>query len=268
MIRKSIIGVCLSFFLFSCKENTKKVEKVKQEEVKIETSNLNDYPDVFKKVLNAHGGLDAWKENSLLIFEIAKEEYVEKHSIDLKLRRERVDAPDYSLGFDGENIWMLNEKNLFKGDPVFFHNLYFYFFAMPFVIADKGIVYSETENLDFNGVSYPGIKISFNTGVGTSSKDNYFLHYHPETNKMEWLGYTVTYRSGEVSENVKWIRYNNWQTINNIVLPKSISWYKYEGRTLIEPDHVLEFTNATLSSNKIKEDYFKMPNNAQVVNKK
>jgi len=267
MIRKSIIGICLSVLFFSCKENAKKMETVKQEKEKIETSTLNDYPDVFKKVLNAHGGLNAWDKKSLLTFEIAKHGYSEKHSIDLKYRKERIDAPDYSHGFDGEDIWVLNEKNLFKGDPVFFHNLYFYFYAMPFVLADNGIVYSETQDLEFKGVAYPGIKISFNSGVGTSSKDNYYIHYNPETYKMEWLGYTVTYRSGEVSENIKWIHYNNWQTINNVLLPKSISWYTYEGRNLIEPDHVLEFKNATLHANKIKVDYFKMPNNAQVVNK-
>ena len=71
---------------------------------------------------------------------------------------------NYSIGFDGKDVWKLDPKDTYKGDAVFYHNLFFYFYAMPFIVADNGIIYSETPNLEFDGVSYPGVRISYNPG--------------------------------------------------------------------------------------------------------
>ena len=69
------------------------------------------------------------------------------------------------------------------------------------------------------------IAFLLNGCVGASSKDEYFIHFDADTHQMAWLGYTVTYRSGESSDNVKWIRYNDWQEVNGLALPKSITWH-------------------------------------------
>ena len=73
------------------------------------------------------------------------------------------------------------------------------FLTMPFVLADDGINYQDVEPLVFEGKTYPGIQISYESGVGESSEDEYKVYYDPETNKMTWLGYTVTYFSKEKS---------------------------------------------------------------------
>ena len=125
----------------------------------------------------------------------------ETHTTNLYSRKDRIDASNFSMGFDGEQVWLLDENGNYKGDPVFYHNLIFYFYAMPFILADNGIVYGETEDLVFQGKRYPGIRISYEVGVGTSYKDEYFIHYDPETYQMTWLGYTVTYRErGKVGQ--------------------------------------------------------------------
>ncbi len=268
MIAKLVIGVCLTVLLFSCKENNKKTEPASLKTVEIDSSKLNKYPESFIKVLDAHGGLKAWKSASFLSFEILKNKKVEKHFIDLKNRKDKIETLDYSIGFDGANYWKLDKKNQFKGSPLFYHNLYFYFYAMPFVLADDGIVYAETEDLEFKGKSYPGIKINFNPGVGTSSKDNYFIHYDPETYKMVWLGYTVTFRTGEVSDKVKWIQYKNWETTNNLLLPKSIVWYAFDGKKILEPRKELFFENVLLENKPADQTFFNKPSGAQLVNKK
>ena len=51
-----------------------------------------------------------------------------------------------------------------KGIPKFYYNLMFYFYAMPFILADDGIVYEDVKPLDIEGKSYPGIKISYESG--------------------------------------------------------------------------------------------------------
>ena len=241
-----------------------------QEETKEMTMKTNDskYPEALQKIFKAHGGLSAWKSKRTLSFDIPKPDKTEKHTIDLYSRDEKITMPGITMGSDGSEIWLDDAKGAYKGSAVFYHNLMFYFYAMPFVLADDGINYSETEALKFEGTSYPGIRISYDDGVGVSSKDEYFIHYNPETFQMEWLGYTVTFRSGEKSDNVKWIRYNDWMNVEGVTLPKSITWYAYEGRTIKEAKRPVAFENVTLSEAAQSEGFYAMPEGGKVVNAK
>lgn len=136
-------------------------------------------------------------------------------------------APKYSMGFDGKEVWLTQEEEgAYKGNPEFYHNLFFYFYAMPFVLADDGIIYGEAESIEFEGVKYPGIKISYEANIGTSPDDNYIIYYHPETYQMEWLAYTVTFRSKAPSDKYNLIKYGEWESSTGLVFPKEITWYK------------------------------------------
>ena len=150
------------------------------------------YPSDLVKIFDAHGKLDKWKEMKSLSYEIVREGGNEKQLIDLISRNERIEANNFKTGYNGKEYW-LEADTSYKGNPKFYHNLMFYFYAMPFVIADDGINYSKAEDLKFRDTTYPGIRISYNDGVGESPEDEYFIHYNPETYQMEWLGYTVTF---------------------------------------------------------------------------
>ena len=147
----------------------------------------NKFPEALQKVFAKHGGLGIWESMNTLSYEIEKERGNEKQIIDTKDRRERIEGANFITGFDGKDIW-LEADTSYKGNAIFYHNLMFYFYAMPFVIADDGINYSETEPLEFEGKNYPGIRISYDAGVGVSPEDEYFVHYDPETHQMAWLG--------------------------------------------------------------------------------
>ena len=229
------------------------------------TQEIMAYPENLARVFKAHGGLDTWKEIRTLSYEMPKSSGSEVHTIDLRSRKDRVDTGQISMGFDGTAVWLLDPDKTYQGDAGFYHNLMFYFYAMPFVLADKGIIYSKTEPLEYDGVSYPGIRISYKTGVGTSSKDEYFIHYDPETQKMAWLGYTVTYRTGEISDNVKWIRYDDWQTVDGLVLPKSVTWYNYEGRKILDARSNVPFEKVQVSTESMPNSFYQKPDNAVVV---
>lgn len=262
---KLILLSLLSITIFSCKDVSK---EIKSEVVTPETTAKvvdSKYPIAMQKVLEAHGGVAAWKSKRTLSFEIPKDDTTEKQTIDLYTRDEKIEMPGVSIGSEGDNIWILDEEEAYKGDPIFYHNLMFYFYSMPFVLSDNGINYSEAEALEFKGISYPGIRISFNDGVGLSAKDEYFIQYNPETFQMEWLGYTVTYRSGEKSDNIKWIRYNDWMDVDGIKLPKSISWYEYEGRTIKEVRKTVNFENVKLSETAPSALLFSKPEGAKMV---
>ena len=220
------------------------------------------------KILNAHGGLGLWQSQRTLRFGLPYPESTETHTVDLKSRRDRVDNEQFSMGFDGKQVWLWDPNQNYKGDAGFYHNLMFYFYAMPFVLADNGIQYGETDTLVFDGKSYPGIRISYDLGVGASSKDEYFIHYDPETHQMAWLGYTVTYSTGEKSENVKWIRYDNWQSVEGLLLPKSITWYNHEGSKILDAMDTVSFENVTLKQTAEPDNFYAKPENAMVVEAK
>jgi len=217
--------IFLTLVVVSCKS-----EKVKPE---IETKKVEHLPANLLAVINAHGGLERWSSKRALSYDVIHKEDIEKQYIDLRDRRELVVTNDYNMGFDGSNYWTDADTSV-KTNPIFYKNLIFYFYAMPFVLADEGIKYSETAPLEFGGVSYPGIKISYDEGVGVSPEDEYFLHYNASNNQMAWLGYTVTYHSQEKSTKIKWIRYDDWEEIDGLKLPASIMWYKNENNKPVE----------------------------------
>lgn len=253
----------------SCKEAPEKSGGEIEEHEKIMKIDHRSYPEVLNKIFDAHGGLDTWRAKRTISFEIPKPDKSEKHTIDLYSRNEKIEMAEVAMGSDSSGIWLLDENEEYKGDPIFYHNLMFYFYTMPFIVSDAGINYGETEALEFEGELYPGIRISYDVGIGLSSKDEYFLHYNPETFQMEWLGYTVTYRSGEKSDNIKWIRYNDWMKVDGLILPKSLTWHEYEGRTIKEARAPLNFNNVALSETaKSPNFFFSKPEKAKSINRK
>ncbi|MDO1514214.1 hypothetical protein Q2T41_16290 [Maribacter confluentis] len=264
-MKKYILGCLLVSFAFSCKEGPKKEEIIDTAAQTEEQITLNTYPQDFFKVLNAHGGLDNWKQYKTLYFDLPKPASVETHIVDLYRRTDKIIAETYSLGFDGKDVWLMDEAGSYEGKPKFYHNLMFYFYAMPFVLADEGLNYEEIPALVVDGVSYPGFHITFNNGVGASSKDEYFLHYDPETFQMKWLGYTVTYFSDAPSNEISWIEYANWNKVGEVLLPSAISWYSTENNNVKDRVNTVKFENAKLLKSAEPTTFFAKPSNAKVV---
>lgn len=223
-----------------------------------------DYPDAIDKVFDNHGTLAKWKSMKAMSYDIVKEDGNETQMIDLHSRAERIKAPSFESGYDGKNYWVVADTT-YKGNPKFYTNLMFYFYAMPFVLADDGIVYTKVDPLTFEGVDYPGYRISYNAGVGISPEDEYFIHYDAKTNEMAWLGYTVTFFSGEKSEKISWIRYNDWKSINGLKLPNTMSWYKSEEGKITEMRNTRKFANISVSDQAFTSDKLAMPAGAKVV---
>ncbi len=262
---KYFTGLLIVLTIMACRERPAKVEVGSDVPISQQGATQTKYPSKLMKVFDAHGGLEKWRTMKSLVYDIPKDGFAERHTINLYSRKDRVDTPDYSMGYDGRDVWLVDSDSKYGGDPVFYHNLMFYFYAMPFVLADDGIIYRDTEDLVFDGKSYPGIGISYESNIGTSPKDEYFIHFDPDTSQMAWLGYTVTYRTGEKSDNVKWIRYDQWLDAEGIRLPKSITWYSYEGKTIQDAKNTVLFENVNLSSEAKDSQFFDKPEDAKVV---
>jgi len=255
----------LAVFLMACNNETKREPSIKKEEaVQTEKVEASVYPEAITKVFNAHGGINNWKRMQTLVFTIAKPNGNEKVTKHLKTRAELIEATNYVQGFNGDTLWVKEKEGKeYRGNPKFYKGLMFYFYGMPFVLGDEGISYTTTEPLVFEGTTYPGILISYETGVGESSNDQYKIFYDAETGQMEWLAYTVTFGKTEANPDFHFIRYNNWQTVSGLVLPKSIDWYNYKDNLPTEKRNTVEFTNVMLSENAPEEMQFSMPEGAK-----
>ncbi len=264
-MKKIAYSILLVILITACK-NEVKTESTVSDEVSKEDITTSIYPESITKVFEAHGGIDNWNKIQTLSFTMEKPNGKEVTTTNLKTRAELIDTPTYAMGYDGRNLWV-NEKDgkEYKGNAKFYKGLMLYFYAMPFIVGDAGIIYEDTEPLIFEGQTYPGILISYEAGIGESPDDQYVIYYNAKTSQMEWLGYTVTFGKDEKSKDFHFIRYNNWQTVNGTVLPKSMDWYTYENNLPTEKRNTVEFTDILLSEKAPDASIFAIPESAKVI---
>jgi len=253
MKKTFILFVSILIFI-SCKNDSKK--EIKKQEVTVLKKAV--FPAELEKVFEKHGGIDTWRKAKILSFNKGEE----VHTVDLQTRKTVINTPNYSLGFDGKEVWLDEEKEgSYNGNPAFYYNLYFYFYAMPFVLADDGIIYEKVDGITFEDVTYPGYKISYKANVGTSPDDNYIIYYNPKTFQMEWLAYTVTFNSKKSSDRYNIIKYNKWKNVNGIILPKEITWYKKDEKGMpteaARPATV--FSLPLVSQGKLADTFYEKP---------
>jgi hypothetical protein len=222
-----------------------------------------NYPVSLVQVFKAHGGIDRWKDMTGLSYDLVDHNKVETHTISLKDRKTRIEGGQWAIGFDGTEVWKLEqEENAYSGDPVFYYNLMFYFYAMPFVLADGGINYEELKATELDGEVFEGIKISYNEGVGNSPKDEYILYYHPETHQMTWLAYTVTYNQAKSGQDWRYVKYSEWQEVNGFILPKTLTWYTVQDGKPVQARNYRNFENIVFSEQEIDDAFFEIPEGA------
>ncbi|WP_370227338.1 DUF6503 family protein [Mesoflavibacter sp.] len=267
-MKNFLLLITLAVFLFNCKEQTKKETEIttdyKKEELDVTTS---IYPETLTKIFDAHGGIDLWNQMKSLEFTMPKPNGNEVTLTNLKTREALITHPDFVIGHDGAKTWYVNNKEgEYKGyDPKYYYNLMFYFYAMPFVFGDDGINISDAEPLTFEGKTYPGIKFTYENGVGETPEDQYIVYYNPETYVMEWLGYTVNFIPGIDTTEFHFRRYSKWQDVNGILLPAEMVRYKYKNNLPTEPMGTTQFIDVKLTKQAVPKATFKAPEIATIV---
>ncbi|WP_115462469.1 DUF6503 family protein [Winogradskyella aurantiaca] len=260
-MKQIAISLMVIFLFISCK-NDPQNQSDQAPLVKVESA----YPEALESVFKAHGGLSNWQSMNGLSFGMERPNGIETTLTNLKSRHSIIETPTYKLGFNGSALWVKELDTIsYTGNAKFYNGLMFYFYAMPFVLADDGITYEERAPLSHNGVEYPGLLISYNDGVGASPEDQYIIYYHPETYQMAWLAYTVTFGKDEKSSNFRFIEYHDWQNLNGLKLPKAISWYKVEEGLPIERRNTLEFVDVDISPNAPDGVIFEPEENSNII---
>ncbi|MCZ4320136.1 hypothetical protein O4H26_14175 [Aequorivita viscosa] len=223
------------------------------------------FPTQLQNVFTAHGGLDHWKQMNNLCFEMKGKNGDEVHTISLPNRQNKIESKDWSIGNDANGVWLLRHDLGYEGNPVFYHNLMFYFYAMPFIISDPGTNYTAVEPTELDGEMYNGVKISYNDNVGDSPEDEYILYFDPTTNKMEWLAYTVTFKDQKKSDDWHYIKYDKWQEVNGLLLPEKMVWYNVENGKPKGKKMDIKFDKVTATETMLDASVFAKPYEAQYV---
>jgi hypothetical protein len=256
--------ILLALTATSCKQ--KETQKSEAPIAVIENAPERIYPKDITAVFDAHGGINTWNNMRNLCFTLEKEQGNETHTTDLKSRKSRIETDKFTLGFDGEKVWLAQDSTYYQPSRArFYHNLMFYFYAMPFVLGDDGITYTKEKPLVFNGTSYPGTRISFGAGVGDAPDDEYILYRDADTNQMAWLAYTVTYGKNEKSDRFSFIKYDQWEDVNGVLLPKTLQWYKVVDGIPTEMRNEMTFTKPTATETQLDEMLFSKPENGTFV---
>lgn len=231
-----------------------------------QASTEKTYPPQLQSMFTAHGGLDKWKKMNNLCFEMKGKNGDETHTVSLPNRKTKIESKDWSIGNDESGVWLLKHDLGYEANPVFYHNLMFYFYAMPFVIADPGTNYETLASTELDGKMYNGLKVSYNKGVGDSPEDEYILYIDPDTNKMAWLAYTVTFKEQKKNNDWHYIKYDKWQDVNGLMLPEKLTWWNVENGKPKGEKMDIKFDKVTATETMLDAVVFAKPAEAQYVN--
>lgn len=226
-----------------------------------------DQPEEFKKLLDAHGDWQQWIDAEAFSFAMIHETTMtmENHYINLADRKVRIDAAGWQIGNDGEKVWISPSLEAFQGKSVrFYHSLYFYFFSTPYIFTDPGVMVKKTENKHVNGQSYETLAVSFAENVGESPDDDYFMLIDPETGRLAWLLYRVTFFDKN-NTHMNALKYEDYRIVDGLAFPRIMTGYQYENDSAQQISYQVTFSDVLLVNEPIDDDLFAMPKNGVVV---
>lgn len=252
------LGLLLCITLMAC-ENTNTKEAINN------IAPERTFPALFTKILDAHGGLDQWEAMNTLTFEKGEGAEREYHTVDLKSRKSLIERKGkFQLGSDGEKVWVSPHRDSFPGSsPRFYHNLYFYFVAIPYVLADPGVVYEDMGEQMVGEEKYRVLKTGFQENVGDAPDDQYWLYVDPETYLVDFITYSVTYFDSAKATTYNALKYE-WGKSNGLLVPKTFIGYKWVDGALGEERYKREYGPVVYSKEKTNHQRFAIPEGAYV----
>jgi hypothetical protein len=215
----------------------------------------------FEAVLDAYGDWQKWIDAKAMSYGMVHETNLtqESHYINLDSRKTRITSEYFEMGFDGEKTWISPNREAYSGKSIrFYHSLYFYFYSIPFVFTDPGVTVEKTEDKSLNGTLYPTFKVSFDNEIGDSPKDQYFMLINPETNRLEYLLYTVTFY-GTDNPTFNALKYEDYRDNDGIFFPRILTGYVYENDSTKDIRYNVSFGDLLLLPEEFDESIFQKP---------
>ena len=253
-LQKIILGLFMLTILACSNEQT-------TTPVKVEKS----YPEIFNKVLKAHGGKANWDAMNTLTYTRGGVENPEYHTVDLKTRKSLIEVKGkYKLGFDGTNIWVGPNRDSFPGkSPKFTHNLHFYFIAIPFVFTDPGVTLKDEGLVKSGEKEYHLVNVTFGENVGDAPEDQYNMYIDPVSNRVDFITYSVTYFDKSRATQYNALQYE-WIDANGLLAPAKYIGYKWENEDLGDQRYESVIKNVRYEKATKAANFFEKPVEAEI----
>lgn len=218
------------------------------------------YPELMHQVWEAHGSISTWKNYGAMTFTLNREDSSrEIHMTNLADRKSLITADSFRIGMDGEKVWVAPSINAYDGNPRFYHNLVFYFYNLPFLMADPGVRQNDIGIKELDGEEYRSIRVGFEEGTGDADDDEYILLINPETKRLEWILYTVTYFVNEKVSSYNALHYADFMEVGGLTVPGKLSGYEYANDTTGNPRYEMVFTDINFSKDPYQDKMFEKP---------
>jgi hypothetical protein len=222
------------------------------------------------KVIEKHGGIENWNSYKTLEFDLERSGVKEHHIVDLKSRKVLITSKEYTIGFDGKDVWIVPNKEALKYPfgPRFYHSIYYYRAATPFIFADPGVNHKKLRNQNIDNKEYNVIKVFYDSEIGDTPNDSYILYVDTKTNELDFLLYTITYNE-KAGKKYRAYKYR-WQNISGLLLPsEGIPYNNWdeENKILGEASNkrIALFKNMKLKKESLSSEVFNKPEKAFIV---
>ncbi|MBN3583747.1 hypothetical protein JYB64_15205 [Algoriphagus aestuarii] len=250
MKTSAVIAIFFSaFLLFACeKDSVKEMPNVSPE---------------FQELLEKHGDWSKWVHAKAMSFVMIHETNLtqENYFINLDSRKVRLDASGFSIGKDDQGTWVSPNRAAFGGTSInFYHNLYFYFYSIPYVFTDPGVSVSQVENKILNGISYKTLQAKMSPGTGSSPDDQYFMLINEESGRLEYLLYTVSF-FGNQNPTFTALKYEDYRNADGLVFPRLLTGYTFENDSTKGIKYQVSFADILLLDEKFEDSIFEKPDN-------
>ena len=160
---------------------------------------------VIEKMIDAHGGYEAWKNLKTLSFTSAMHSeslgflrfWIKSQTVDMQTRRSYQDWPlvGSKLSFDGTKVFTTDWR--VGNPPNHQHSVFYYYVNLPWLTQDPNVVLGDLEKVQHKGFKNEvyKIKMTFSEAptLGKSQKDSYTLYIDSQTYILSGYEYTVGY---------------------------------------------------------------------------
>jgi hypothetical protein len=227
-------------------------------------------PEPLQAAFEAHGGLDTWQQYGTLEYDLDRRlgdtEGQDRQTIDLQDRRVRIDADAYTIGYDGEQVWITPSKDAltYGAPPRFYSQTYFYFFAIPFVFADPGVNAESLGPRTLDGETYDVVRITYGENVGDSPDDQYVAYFDADAHRLHLVLYTVTYGPRTQEQPRSALVYEEWQTVGGLRVPKTARYYRWTGDGLGQQVGEATFADVEFREARPPSTLFRKPDDAVI----